>query len=110
MASVSEADPDVQAVEEAAEETEESEEGESSDASTEGGAGLGLILLWVGAAIASAFGTKFALAQTLGEPNDLEGTIQSIERGDLRISTGRSDNLVFESKISSMRHSKACGR
>lgn len=81
-----------------AEEAEASEEGEESEANDEGSSESGgsgvIILLWIGAAAASAFGAKFALGQTIGNPNDLEGTIQSIERGDLRISSGSGDNLV----------------
>ena len=87
------------AVEEVVEADEEGEESESTeDAGGEGGSAV-LILLWIGAAAASAFGTKYALGQTLGNPNDLEGTIQSIERGDLRISTGSSDNLVTRVQV-----------
>lgn len=74
-------------------EGEQAEDGEETSGSEDSSSTM-LILLWIGATAASIFGTKAALGQVLGNPDDLEGTIQSIQRGDLRISTGSGDNLV----------------
>ena len=75
--------------------TEEADESdESSEETNEESGGIALVLLWIGAAALSVFGTKFALGQVLGNPDDLEGTIGNIERGDLRVSSSNDDNLV----------------
>ena len=75
--------------------TEEADESdESSEETNEESGGTALVLLWIGAAALSVFGTKFALGQVLGNPDDLEGTIGNIERGDLRVSSSNDDNLV----------------
>ena len=82
-----------------AEAEEEQADGTNDASGSEESNSTVLILLWIGATAASIFGTKSALGQVLGNPDDLEGTIQSIQRGDLRISYGSGDNLVSRVQV-----------